>query len=170
MAGSFSVVPAAAIDSKILNANARVLNALCSYINADGHAWPSLKLLAQDTGLKPQHVARAIGNLVKAGLIVRKRVKSASRGWENNRYTVVGAQRKRASQAPITNQNETGTPEPVNPPPGHHTPPITTDGYLTTQGSIHSGKDSIGVVREVRGYSSVPAREGASPVGMGLVA
>ncbi len=60
---------AVAGSSKLTHGDRLVLLTLAWYANATGHAWPSSRTLAYDTGLHPTFVRRALGRLVGAGVL-----------------------------------------------------------------------------------------------------
>jgi hypothetical protein len=54
-------------------AHTHVLLGLLSFANADGRCWPSLRKLAEITGLKLSRVHRAIAEMEAAGILTRVR-------------------------------------------------------------------------------------------------
>lgn len=67
---------------------------LCRRANREGCAWPSLSLLADDTGLGRATVKRSIPVLEQAGLLqVERGARKADGSLEANRYRLVGRRR-----------------------------------------------------------------------------
>ena len=60
-------------SSKLTNGDRLVLFTLAWYANETGHAWPNSRTLAYDTGLHPTFVRRALGRLVRAGVVAAER-------------------------------------------------------------------------------------------------
>jgi Helix-turn-helix domain len=56
-------------SSKLTYGDRLVLYTLAWYANDTGHAWPNSKTLGNDCGLHPTFVRRALGRLVRAGVI-----------------------------------------------------------------------------------------------------
>jgi len=68
--GTFTTFPAAMSSRLGLEANEQVvLLWICHYTNQNGHCWPSLRRLCQDTRLSLSTVRRAIAGLVERGAL-----------------------------------------------------------------------------------------------------
>ncbi len=82
---AFAAVPERAVDDKRLgNAGFRVLAALCSYADKDGHCFPGLGTIGGRLGITRQAVQRQVRHLKSLGYVnVEKRARPNGSGTTN---------------------------------------------------------------------------------------
>jgi len=90
----------AACGLRLPNYELRALVLLVAVLGADGHAWPSLRTIADRLGIDLRHVARAV-----QGLIARQLVTVAEPGTRtrSTRYAVAAAEIRRLGDASTGN-------------------------------------------------------------------
>ena len=88
--GRFAIIPARAIDDRKLgNAAFKVLAALGTYGNREGHCWPSLATLAKRLGVTKQAVEKQIGPLAELGYIEIQRRTRPNGSSASNAYKLL---------------------------------------------------------------------------------
>jgi len=90
----WSIVPTRAFgDKRLIDADRRVLGALCAFVNRAGVCWPSADTVAALAGYAVRKSAiDAIARLKKAGYVRQLKPKDyqvTASGWKTNRYQVL---------------------------------------------------------------------------------
>lgn len=89
-----------------------VLMALADHANADGECWPSMKKIADRSGITPRQVSTHITRLVELGLVEkasRRRFGGQYRGWDY-RVCVHRKQDTSGSTLPVTSGSTASSP------------------------------------------------------------
>jgi hypothetical protein len=90
----WSIVPTRAFgDKRLIDADRRVLGAMCAFVNRAGVCWPSADTIATLAGYAVRKSAiDAIARLKKAGYVRQLKPKDyqvTASGWKTNRYQVL---------------------------------------------------------------------------------
>jgi hypothetical protein len=90
----WSIVPTRAFgDKRLIDADRRVLGALCAFVNRAGVCWPSLETISGLAGYATSKSAfDAIARLKKAGYVRQLKPKDyqiTASGWKTSRYQVL---------------------------------------------------------------------------------
>jgi hypothetical protein len=111
--GAFSIIPAAAVfDTRLSNADIRVLAALGTYADKQRRCWPAVPTLARRTGMSARHVYRCLEALAQSGFVAIE-----SRSGQSNLYQIPLTQASRVSPNP--GHGCQGGMTPVSGDPGH---------------------------------------------------
>ena len=103
---TFAAVPAQAMnDDRLKSREWRVLVCISWHANANGLAWPSQDLIADETGLNRSTVNRAVTRLAKLGYLVPEKRKRRHGHWPANTYKVVRVKPMDPNNSPKPNDH-----------------------------------------------------------------
>jgi hypothetical protein len=98
--GTFACIPTRGARIDLHAYDFRVLIEIARHADKDGHANPSLSLIASATGIARRNVSRSIASLEKAGLMRHWQQKGVTGGWSHSVYEIIFDPPQKIEQTP----------------------------------------------------------------------